>query len=1003
MTNNTDSLRRAIHYTLAAVAGAAAAPAALAQTAPAPSTPLQEIVVTGSRIQQAPNDISLSPVTSVTSLDIQKSGLIRTEDLLNNLPQVVADQSSGLAISSTGTATVSLRGLGPQRTLVLVNGRRLNPGGSGGVPPGSSSAADINQIPSSMLQRVDVLTGGASAVYGADAVAGVVNFVLDTHYEGVKLEANYAFNNHKNDNAADLGYLRDFGAPLPPGTVNTGQDKDLSFVAGGNFADGKGNATVYATYLNSSPAVGYQFDHAACTLITPNTITPGAKISCGGSGTSGHGQFQMLGLVNGHATTIVDNAVDPTTGQFRPFNNSDLYNYGALSYFQRAAERYTAGAFLNYDVNEHANVYSETMFARNSSTAQYGPSGDFFQLATTHCSNPLLTAQELSTLCNATTLAQNQALYGLTGDAFNIYIGRRNVEGGGRQDAFTSSSIRQVIGVKGKFNDAWSYDAYGQVGITQFQDIEHNFLGTQQITQALDVTTGPNGQPVCAGALNGSAPTCVPWNIWSPGGVTQAALNYLTVPATYASKSIEYIANASVTGNLGQYGLTVPTAASGMVVNLGAEYRQESFDFDPDFIWANGFQAGGAPASAIHGEFHVSELFTELHLPIMDDKPGAYNLSAEAGYRYSTYTLGFNTNTFKLGLEWAPIRDVRFRTSFNRAVRAPNIDELFAPAAVGAGGTADPCWGATPVLTQAQCANTGVTAAEYGHISVNQAAQINTQQGGNPNLVPEVADTYSLGVVFQPEFVSGLVLSVDYFDIKIKNTIISLPSNTIINNCALTGDASLCGLIHRGPTGSLWLSTANYVQATNLNIGSESTRGIDLTGHYTLPIGGMGKLGFNLSGTHAINFLAQPLPSGGSFDCAGYWGSTCSAPLPKWRHVFTTDWATPWAGLDVTLRWRYIGTSSADRTSSDPQLAAQYYPDTAHIPAYNYIDLSASIPLTSGVEFRLGVNNIADKNPPAILNGTFSDCPNTSCNDNTWVGTYDALGRYIFAHISAKF
>ena len=1017
MTNSSRALRHAVRFSLAAVATTVGGPLALAQTAPAstPTAPAasvqQEVVVTGSRIQQQPNDVSISPVTSVTSLDIQQSGLLRTEDLLNSLPQVVAEQGSGLSISSNGTATVSLRGLGSNRTLVLVNGRRLNPGGGIGI--GFASVPDINQIPADLIERADVLTGGASAVYGADAVAGVVNFVLNTHYEGVKLDANYGFYNHKNDDQGYLTALSNFGAPLPPSTVNTGQNRDVSFVAGSNFADGKGNATVYMTYLNSAPSIGYQFDHAGCTLIGPSSLPPPAGFTpkCGGSGTSGHGQFLELGLVDGAGTTLVDNAVDPSTGAFRPFNGSDLYNYGALSYFQRQAERFTAGAFLNYDVNDHINVYSEFMFARNTSQAQYGPSGDFFGLTTMSCANPLLTAAEVASLCSASNLAANQALYGTTGDQVSLYIGRRNVEGGGRQDNYVSNSFREVLGMKGKINDAWSYDVYGQVGVTSFADIEGNFLGTQQIANALNVVTGPDGTPTCVSKINGTDPNCVPWNIWVPGGVTQAALDYLTVPSSYQTKTSEYIASGSVTGDLGKYGVKSPAAASGLVLNVGAEYRQETYIFDPDYIFGNGFAAGGNGADhAIAGEFHVSEAFTELHMPLIDEKPGAYNLSVEAGYRYSTYTSGFNTNTYKFGLEWAPIQDIRFRGSYNRAIRAPNIAELYGPAVIGAGGTADPCWGpADPTTglvnghTAAFCANTGVTAAEFGHISVNPAAQINTQVGGNSALKPEVADTYSVGFVFQPQFVPNLVVSVDYFDIKIKKTIESLSSNTIISNCGNSGDPTLCGLIHRGPTGSLWFTNANYVQATEVNVGEVSTKGFDVRGHYRMDIGAAGKLAFDLSGAVTNNFLTQPLPTGGAYDCAGYWGSTCNAPDPKWRHVFTTNWGTPWAGLDLTLRWRYIGKSSVDSSSSDPQLTNGYYPGTANIPAYNYIDISASIPITTGISFRLGVNNITDKNPPLVLNGTYSDCPNTTCNDNTWAGTYDALGRYIFAHVSAKF
>jgi iron complex outermembrane receptor protein len=1020
MTNPSRNVRNAVRFALAACATSATGPFVYAQNAPAPAPPVEEVVVTGSRLLQAPNDISISPITSVTAEDIQQTGLIRTEDILQNLPSITAESPSGNSISTVGVNTVSLRDLGSQRTLVLVNGRRMNPGGAGGVvgPGGSANAADINQIPAGLIQRADILTGGASAVYGADAVAGVVNFVLNTHYEGIKLDTDYSFNNHKNDNALYLSYLQNSGNPLPQSTVNSGQNRTLSLLVGSNFADGKGNATGYATYLNSSPAVGYQFDHAGCTLNGGSSDVTVPPI-CGGSSTSGHGRFFMLGKVGTSITPIVNSAVDPVTGAFRPYHSAlDSYNYGALSYFQRQAERWTAGGFLHYDANEHATLYSETMYARNTNQAQYGPSGAFaFTKFTTNCdTNPLLTAQEVATICTPTNLAENHAANptaGLGPRDFIIGLGRRNVEGGGRQDNYTSNSIRQVLGVKGPINDVWTYDSYAQVGITQFGDIEANFLGTQQIANALNVVANPavggvagvaTGAPVCQSALNGADTTCVPWNIWQKGGVTPAALTYLTIPATYSSDAKEYLADGSVTGDLGKYGWKLPTAASGLNVNVGAEYRQENFVFSPDFIYLNGFQAGGAPSKAIDGGFRVWEGFTELRLPLIDEKPGAYLLSLDAGYRYSSYTLGFNTNTYKMGLEWAPIQDVRLRAGYNRAVRAPNINELFQPATVGSGGTADPCWGPAPVLSAAACARTGVTAAEYTHITANPAAQINTQVGGNPNLIPESADTYTYGIVFQPQAIPGLVASVDAFDIKIKKTIISLTSNTVISNCALTGDATLCGYIHReAGTGSLWFSTADFVEANYKNIGTLSTKGADLAAHYRLNIGSAGKLAFNLAGTYTRDFLTQPLPTGAAFDCAGFWGSTCGAPLPKWRHVLNTTWGAPWAGLDLTVRWRMIGKSSVDRSSADPQLAAAFYPYTAHIPNYNYLDLSAAIPIGHNVDFRLGVNNIADKNPPLILNGSFSDCPNTSCNDNTWVGTYDTLGRYIYAHLSAKF
>jgi outer membrane receptor protein involved in Fe transport len=1001
-----------VRFALAAVA-TASAPAAFAQNAPtaAPSPSLEEVVITGSRLQQSPNDVSISPVATITSLDIQQTGLVRAEDMLNNLPQVIAENSGGQSISSNGTATVSLRGLGSQRTLVLINGRRMSPGAG----LGTSASPDINQIPADLIERADVLTGGASAVYGADAVAGVVNFVLNTKFEGVRVDANYGFGQHKNDAAGPIDALTRKGIDLPPANVNLGHTKDVSFLAGANFADGKGNATVYATYLNAQPVVGSQLDYAACTLNSPGTLPTSAAAnhySCGGSSSAATGRFLMFGLTDSGSSTLLANHTVAGPNGFRGYTSADAYNYGALSFAQRQMERYTAGAFLSYEVNDHAKVYSETMYARNQSRAEYGASGLFaFGTPIISCTNPLFTAPELAVFCNPTAIAQNQAWASavagktLAPDQILLYAARRSVESGPRIDNYSSNSFRQVIGVGGKFGEAWSYDVYGQVGITQMENIEGGYLGTQQINNALNVVPDPvTGAPVCVSVLNGSDPACVPWNIWSPGGVTAAQLKYLMVQSSYAVKSTEYIVSSYLSGDLTKYGVKLPSAASGLNVGFGAEYRQEKYDFDPDYIFANGFASGGNGAfSAIHGGFHVAEVFTEMKLPLIDEKPGAYMLGLEGGYRYSNYTSGFSTNTYKLGVEWAPIKDIRVRGGYNRAVRAPSIGDLYNPAVIGAGGTADPCWGSTPAYTLAQCQNTGVTASQYGNILANPAAQINTSIGGNIALKPEIADTYSLGFVVSPSSVPNFVVSVDYYDIKIKKTIASLSSNTIISNCANSGDPGLCSLIHRGPSGSLWFNVANYVDATEQNIGTVETKGIDLAAHYGLTLGSWGKLNLNLSGTKVSKWDTQPLDTGAAYDCTGYFGSTCGSPTPKWRHVATANWATPWAGLDLTIRWRYIGKTDVDRSSSDPQLSATFFEPTAHIAAYNYIDLSASMPLSTGVTFRLGINNLQDRTPPIIVNGNYSDCPNATCNDNTFVGTYDTLGRYIYAHVSAKF
>lgn len=1018
MTKISPNMQRAVRLAIAGVAAAAAGSGAFAQTASVANTGLEEIIVTGSRIQQSPNSVSVAPIATITSEDIKKTGLVRVEDLLNNMPQVIAENGSGQSISSDGTATVSLRGLGSFRTLVLINGHRMQPGASGF----NAGTADINQIPASMIERVDVLTGGASATYGADAVAGVVNFIMNTHFEGVKIDFDYGFNSYgqKSDFAQDA--LTRKGLTVPD-SFTGGQNRNWSFAAGSNFADGRGNASVYATYLNTSAVPGYALDYAACTLNSqggPATATRPATWAaprCGGSGTAATGQFIGWGVTSagGFSSSAVDHTVDKTTGAFRPFTGADTYNYGALSYAQRQAERYTAGAFLNYDITERMNVYSETMYSRNTSTGQYGPSGSFFEFVTMSCTNPLLRQDEYDLLCAPAVMAANQAANNLSGTDIALYVARRNVEGPGRSENFTGNSIRQVIGLKGSFGKAWTYDAAGQFGITTLEDLQGGYLGVNQIRHALDVVPNPAvgglaslpvGAPVCRTALDKSDPTCVPWNVWNKGGVTADQLAYLNIGSTFTTTAKEYIVGGSVTGDLGNYGIKIPSARDPVIVNMGTEWRQEDYDFEPDYVFSNGLASGGNPAGtfATVGAFHVNEYFMETRVPIIDNMPGAYHVGLEGGYRYSDYSLGFKTSTHKLGLEWAPVQSLKLRGSYNRAIRAPNISELFSPAPVGAGGNADPCWSATPQFTQAECANTGVTAAQYGSVPENPAAQINNTTGGDPSLQPEKADTYTMGFVLQPRAVPGFFMSLDYYDIKIGDTITNISTDVVLTNCAKTGDPTYCSRIHRNPqNGNLWRSPLYYVNTNSQNIGTVTTKGYDLATRYNLGVGSMGKLNFTLSGTYVTDWSTQPDPLSASYDCTGLEGASCGAPTPKWKHTFQTDWATPWAGLVLTGRWRYIGAVDSDRTSSDPQLRKPYQPGFAHINAYNYIDLAAAISWGDHTSFRVGINNVTDKPPPIILNGRFSDCPNTSCNDNTWVGTYDTLGRYIYAHVTAKF
>jgi outer membrane receptor protein involved in Fe transport len=1025
------SLQQAVRFALATATAAAAGVSVLhAQEAPAPAAaaaPVEEVVVTGSRLQ-TPNETSISPITSVSAVDLQQTGLTRVEDVLNNLPMVFAGMNSTTSNGADGTASVNLRGLGLTRTLVLVNGRRLGPGSA----VGGRNFSDINAIPAALIERVDVLTGGASAVYGADAVAGVVNFILNTHFEGVKVTAGYHFNQHHNgDQTGTAQYVTAHGYPLPPSDVNTAFGKFANVVLGSNFADGKGNATAYITYDNQGAALQGKYDYSSCSL---SPTAKNTKLHCGGSGTSAKngagGYFQAYPVAGGSA--LFTNTVDGLTGQMRPFDfANDLFNFGPLNFYQTPNERWTAGTFINYDVTSHVNVYAEVMYMRNSSAAQIAPSGDFFNPSFIPCANPLLTAQEVSTMCTPANLAANggasETFNGVTYPGINMYIGRRNVEGGNRIATFITNSAREVLGIKGDFAEAWTYDVYAQHGTVDNNNGNLNYLNNTAIQESLNVLPSPNG-PVCGGPTNplGLGPlvpgpgtafspdaACVPWNIWVPHGVTPAQTTFLSVPLIVVGDVTEYVVNGSVTGDLGKYGIKVPTADQGLQVNVGAEWRQENTDYLPDFLSQQGSAAGsGGAVLPISGSFSVREVFTEMRLPLASHMAFAEDLSVEGGYRYSKYSEGFTTNTYKLGAEWAPIRDVRVRGSYQRAVRAPNIGELFSAQAVGLDGAHDPCAaplaaGSTTTLTTgatfAQCALTGVTPAQFGHIGPNAAFQYNGRFNGNPNLKPETADTYTVGLLLQPRFAQNLSISVDYFDIKIDGRIGPIGGDAILNNCLQNGIG--CSAVVRDSTGSLWRTANGYVDDPNVNQGSLKTSGIDAKGSYRLGMSGLGSLLFSLEGTYLKELITQPISGGQSYDCKGLFGATCGGGNPSWRHVFTTTWSTPWDALDLTLRWRHFGANSSESVTTNPFLQKAAYLPLSNIAAYNYVDLTGTFNLYKNIRLELGVNNIADKAPPIV---TGVDCSTSSpgganCNGNTFPGVYDALGRYLFATVTAQF
>ncbi len=997
---------------LSAVAATGVAAPALAQDQ---ATDMGDIVVTGSRIRSA-NLVATTPVTQVTAADVVTQGVTRIEDLVNQLPQAFAAQNVTVANGASGTATLNLRGLGSPRTLVLVDGRRMPYGGV------TNSAADINQIPTQMIERVDILTGGASAVYGSDAVAGVVNFIMKKDFEGVQLTSQYNFYWHENDfSGPGATKLRDVIAgraatnpaefALPKNTVTDGEGKELSLMVGVNSGDGRGNITAYATVFDSVKVLQRDRDYSACSL---NPLT-GASPTCGGSSTSAGGRFTTFGgpsypdpdgagpLPAGPAYNLtVNTATDP-----RPFNNAtDLYNFGPLNHYQRPERRYSIGAMGHYEFGEHADVYTQLMFNDYESIAQIAPSGNFFETFTIGCDNPLIPSGWRDDIgCTPQQVIDSGT------NTRVMYIGRRNVEGGGRQQRFANNSFRALAGVRGAINDGWDYDVSAQYSSVSANTGTHNYFVTSRVARALDVVDVA-GVPTCRSVIDGTDTACVPWNPFVPGGVTQAQLGYLQATGLQIGRISQEIYNGVVSGDMGTYGWKTPWASDGVQLVFGSEYRRDSLSNDVDAIQEIGGLGGsGGPTIGIDGSTKVQELFFEGRLPLAQDQSFAESLSIDAAYRWSDYGDSVTTDTYKGGLEWAPVADIRFRGSYQRAVRAANIVELFTAQGFNLfDAPGDPCGtdAPNPNATRAECIATGVPAAIYdspaGRAALDSpAGQYSFLQGGNPLLSPETSDTVSYGIIWQPRFAPGLSVTIDYFDIDIEDTITIVGANNVFTACYDANNAAACSLINRNPgTGQLWIGTG-HVRDLNTNIGSLSTKGYDLQVNYTgVEIGRFGSLNFNLTGTLLDELITQPVPGldidpsaavSDSYDCTGFYSTVCGTPNPEWRHRFRTSWQTPW-DVDVSFTWRYYG--EVKKVNGPNQIAPSANLDFS-LNAESYFDLTANWAMTEKTNVTLGINNILDDNP------SISGSVGTTGNGNTFPQTYDALGRYVFLRATMEF
>jgi outer membrane receptor protein involved in Fe transport len=1008
-----------------------------------PDAAIEEVVVTGSHIRRA-NLESVSPILQVEADAFDARGAVRPEELINRLPQVTPARSSSTVEATT--AEVNLRGLGAQRTLVLVNGHRL--------PYGSPLhvASDINQIPLILLENVEVLTGGASATYGSDALAGVINFKLRDDFEGVRLQTTFSGYQHHNDNSGIQSMVRDWEAVnpgeyvLPDSNVFDGFSQKYSLALGLNLGGGRGNVAGYVTYAKTEETKMSERDYTVCEL---GNTAAGNTYACRPSPVDDPASF-------------VNTGADGLPPEFRaiggdfevrqPYTGApvtDRFNQNPYEPLLRPIRQYSFGGVAHYEINEHFIPFIETNLYSIDTPSDYSPGGVINngilanKAGGMNCDNPFLSAAQADFLCTSrglSTAGNYDPVTGayLGGDIVSgIAVNYRTTEHGTRHWDADQSSFRINAGTRGKFAGPFDYSAsltYASVELRSVFEGNSDVRDSQALYAVIDRRVLPDGTPVDpdtylqpACAINVDAnPTndvdnCAPLDYYSdtgPGtGYSDAALAFTESAALRFGDTTMTNVVASITGDLDEYGVRSPFASEGIGVALGVEHRENTLlmnsSTNPVLVVQNEAWAGAGGGPPVEGETTVREVFGELYVPIVDDRTLFEELALDVGYRYSDYKGLFSTDTYKFGINWLVHDAVRLRGSYQHAVRAPNVIELFSGQTRGVvlrlaqnpDGSFDPCSGPDPFASLEECARTGVLPEDYGSIVDNSF--VGQLQGGNPDLQPEEGDTLVLGTVLQPGFAPGLTVSFDYFDIEVEGLVGVINANITLRECMENGDPIFCDLIQRGEGGTLFATSDSYISTLNVNTGSLKTTGVDVSATYAVDLSGifnrnLGDLSLSLVGTYLDEYTIKPLPTSPAeetFDCAGYHGFSCGHPKPEWRHNLNALWHTPWLdGLELGLTWRYIGEAEISRRSSHPALQGAAF-ETQDLASRSYLDLSALWRATDNLTLRAGVNNALDKEPSL----TTEFIGGEGGRGNTYGSFYDYMGRLLFVTATVDF
>jgi outer membrane receptor protein involved in Fe transport len=983
-----NSIRRAVRYALLTSATLVAASAMPAQAA---DDTISEVVVTGSRIQR-PDFESASPIVSVGQDSFENVATLSVETLLNSLPQFVPSvTNTSNNPSNGGQANVELRGLGTQRTLVLLDGRRV-------VPSNGTGVVDLNLLPPSLIGNVEIITGGASAVYGSDAVAGVVNFKTKD-IEGIEFQTNFSQTSESD-----------------------GDEMQFSVTAGTKFADGRGKIIGNISYSDREEVLAARRNFSRVALGFDPVLGTFAPVGSGaieeGVTTIAASQaavnqvFGAYGVAPGAVTSrgfgFNDDGTLFSTGSGMPgsvqnfrgeitdtFNDAQFtYNFSPTNYLQLPLERTSFFTRASFDVSEQAQVYFQGIGARYEADTQLAPTPGTQLFVPV--SNPFVTP-DIRALAMSRGFALTDPDEIAAARIANLSVNKRLTELGPRFENNEFTTYQALAGVKGDIGSNWSYDVYGSYGRVELDNTQLGSISRSAVEQLTFAADG--GQAACGG-----------FNPFGLGSISPACADFVTVDALNKTTVEQTIAELVLTGAVA----TLP--AGELRTAFGAFYKKDEFAFIADdklrastpAIAAipgvrDGTSAGRVDVAGFNasdntvGDTDSNEFYVEALVPILSDMPGAKRLEANFGYRFADYSTVGSVDSYKTELTYQPITSVTFRGSYQRAVRAPNISELFQPQVTNfpAINPPDPCatnspqrLGANGAQVRTLCAAQGLGPGLIDQFTFPNG-QVQGLAGGNPNLGEETSDSFTYGVVYRPDsdnrFLSAFQVSLDYYKIEIEDAIAPITALNFVDRCynpafnpTFDPGNAFCGFFSRDP------GTGEIVNAseTAQNIGAIETAGVDVQIDWAADVGD-GRLGVNLLGSWLDKFDQQDLPGDPFTPLVDTIGGALGGAFPRWKATLNTNYAFPF-GLGLNARLRYIDNIT-DVAITDFEIGS-----------IAYLDLTASYDFKEGpmkgLGLRLGVLNAGDRDPKIFP---------TSIQSNTDPSTYDVLGRRVFA--SAKF